>query len=133
MSISGIKTAIKTAIEANLTGIPCYTRVPGSPEIPCAFVVPKTGSYLINFPGSKVQVEFDVTLLLAKGDLLENVQDKLDTYLLPTGTGSMKAAIMATACAGNADWVRVTGFDYGGFTFSGVEYLGAKWHVQVMI
>ena len=133
MSINGIKTAIKTAIEANLTGIPCYTSVPGSPEIPCAFITPRTGNYLINWPLGKVQIHFEVTLLFAKGDLLENVQDKLDTYLLPSGSGSMKAAIEAADLTNNADWLRVETFDYGGYTYSGVEYLGAKWHVQVMI
>ena len=133
MTIAGIKSAIKTAIESNLSGIPCYTSVPGSPEIPCAFITPRSGSYLINFPLSKAQLLFDVTLLFAKGDLLENVQDKIDTYLLPTGTGSMKAAIAAANLSGHADWLRVESFDYGGYTFSGVEYLGIKWHVQVMI
>jgi hypothetical protein len=133
MSINGVKTAIKTAIEANLTGIPCYTSVPGSPEIPCAFITPRTGNYLINWPQGKVQIAFDVTLLLAKGDLIENVQDVLDTYLLPTGTNSMKAALELADLTGHADWLRVESFDYGGYTYSGVEYLGAKWHVQVMI
>lgn len=133
MSISNIKLAIKEAIEANLPGLACYTSVIGAPSPPCVYILPRHGDYLIQLPGSKVQVEFEITLLLSKGDALENVQDKLDTYLLPIGSGSMRAALMATNLTGNADWLRVVSFDYGSYTFSGVEYLGAKWHVQVMI
>jgi hypothetical protein len=130
--IKDIKQAIQTAIKNNLN-IECYTSMPGAPTPPCVVVVPTKGDYVINFPGNMMQVSFEITLLLSKGDALENVQDMLDTYLLPTGQGSMKAALMQTDLTGIADWIRVTGFDYSGFTISGVEYLGAKWHVQVMI
>ena len=135
--ISDVKAAIQTAIQTNITApdgntIACYTSVPGSPTAPCFFVVPKTGTYLTNMPNNKVQIEFEVMLLLSKGNALENVQDQLDAYLLPTGTNSVKAALVSVPTT-YMDWLRVTGFEYSGFTFSGTEYLGAKWHVIVMI
>ncbi len=135
MSISGIKTAMQTAIENALTGVKCYVGAPSViGQLPCVYIIPRRGDYLINMPMGKIQVDFDIVLLLQRGDSLENVQDKLDTYILPSGTGSMKAAIEATALNTNADFLRVTGFsDYGGLTFSDTQYIGCKWQVSVMI
>ena len=131
--ISDIKQAIQTAIQNNL-GITCYTSVIGAPNPPCAYILPRSGDYLINFPLGKAQIELDVILLLQRGDVLENVQDKLDTYLLPVGTGSMKAAIQQADLSNIADWLRVNSFsDYGGLTFGDTAFIGCKWHVSVMI
>ena len=134
--IKDIKQAIQTAVKTNLN-IECYTSVIGAPTPPCVLIIPDEGSYLINLPMNKMQIEFAVSLLLSRGDALENVQDLLDTYLMPSGQGSMKAALMATDFTSGtgyiADWIRVVSWKYTGFEISGTKYLGAKWKVQVMI
>lgn len=133
MSIVNIKTAIKTSIESALS-IKCYTSVQASPNPPCAYILPKSGDYKVTLPMQKMQLELDVVLLLQRGDSLEDVQDTMDTYLLPTGSGSMKAAIDAAILSTDANFLRVNGFsEYGVIEFGGVTFLGCKWHITVII
>ncbi len=134
MAISDIKTAMASAINTALS-IKCYTSAPSViAELPCAYILPRRGDYKVTLPMSNIIIEFEVVLFVGKMADLGDAQATLDGYLLPTGTGSMKAAIEATALSTNASFLRVEGFsDYGGMTYSGTEYLGARWQVTIVI
>jgi hypothetical protein len=110
MTIKALKESIKTSIQTNLPGTECYTRIPSVlSKFPAVVIRTGQGNNLINWPQTMVERTLYLDLLLQKGGLIEDTEDQLDTYLLPVGSGSMKAAIMATNTTGNADWIRVTG------------------------
>ncbi len=133
MSISGLRDNIKTALET-ISGLRAYDTVPDNLEVPCVFVRPSNGSYDEVASAAVWIPRFEVTLLVARiGDVGES-QDALDSYIEPTGTNSIKAAVEAGTYTGNASDVRVTGFrDYGGLVFGGVTYIGVKFDVSVLI
>lgn len=131
MSINGIRDAIKTAIAT--LNISAYDTVPDSINPPAAWVIPKTGEYDLT-AGPNMIVLFEVTVLLLKGASVQNAQDTLDAYILPSGSNSFKAVLEAANLSTHADSLRVVNFhDYGGLEFSGVEYIGVKFDVEVII
>mgnify|MGYP001593289656 FL=1 len=134
MAISDIKTAISSAVSTAL-GVRCYTSVPSViAELPCAYIQTGAGNHNINLPGNKSTRSFIVSLIFAKAEALEGIQAKLDTYLLPTGTGSMLVAIEGTSLSSYADFLNVDS-DTGPIEipFADVSYLGCRWTVKVMI
>ena len=135
MSIKALKESIKTAIQSNLPGTECYTRIPSViSKFPSVVIRIGQGNNLINLPQSKVERTLYFDLILQKGGTIEDAEDLLDTYLLPTGSGSMKAAILATITIPNADWIRVTG-DSGpvAMSYGDVTYIGCRWTAIAMI
>lgn len=133
MSMHGIRDAIQTGL-ATISGLRAYDNVPDSVnELPCAFPIPKTGSYDFT-AGDTYECHMEIVLLLARQGDIEEIQESLDDYIQPTGNKSIKAAIEAADYGAHADSVRVSGFrDYGGIEFNGAMYIGAKFDMHVLV
>jgi len=135
MSIANLKTSIATALTSNLTNTVVYKRIPEIlDQWPCVVIQVGPGNNLLNMPHTKQERTLYLDLVLTKAGIIEDIQDQLDTYILPTGTNSMVAAIKQTVCGTDADWLRVNG-DSGpiGLKFGDVQYIGCRWTVIAMI
>jgi len=134
MAISDVKTAIATAINTALS-IKCYKSIPSIiAELPCAYIVTGEGNYVVNIPMTKSERIFGIFLLFARAEALEDAQARLDAYLLPTGTASMKVAIEATVLSTYGDFLRVIS-DTGvvPIVHNDISYIGCRWRVSVLI
>lgn len=138
MSISNIRSALKQGLQT-IDGMHVYEKVPEKIEqFPACVISPKRGDYNQHFVNS-FAINFTVTLLIGRWGDIKEAQDKLDSYLMPTGSLSIKAAIEASAAA---DVVHVYAFeDYGGIQFAsgnqyanGSEvYLGCHFMVSIFV
>ncbi len=133
MTIAGIRDAIKTALET-ITGLRAYDTVPDTVnELPVAWVIPRSGSYDYTV-GNNMVMQFEVTVLVSRQGSISEAQDKLDGYILPTGSGSVKAVVDAAILSTHAQAIRVTDFrEYGGLEFGGAIYAGVKFGVEVIV
>ena len=133
MSISGIRDAIKTGLET-ISGLKAYDTVPDVIRTPCAFVLPKLGEYDFTASTSCYRMDMEITLLIGRQGDIQASQDAIDGYIAPAGAGSVKAAVEGADFGIHADSIRVKGFkDYGSFTFSGTQYLGVRFDVDVLV
>ncbi len=134
MSIAGIRDAIKTGLET-ITGLTAFDTVPDSVnKLPTAWVLPLSASYDLTASDSSMVLHCVVVVILGRQGDIQAAQDTLDTYILPTGSTSVKAALEAANLSTHADVLRVTGFrDYGGMEFGGQQYIGCKFDVDVWI
>ncbi len=134
MSIAGIRDAIKTGLET-ITGLTAFDTVPDSVnKLPTAWVLPLSASYDLTASDSSMVLHCVVVVILGRQGDIQAAQDTLDTYILPTGSTSVKAALEATNLSSHADVLRVTGFrDYGGMEFGGQQYIGCKFDMDVWI
>lgn len=132
MSISSIRAALKTGLQ-QIEGLHVYDKVPEKIEqFPACVITPKRGDYDLQSTTSFAP-ELIVTLLIGRWGEIKEAQDKLDGYLMPTGSLSVKAAIEAS---GAADVVHVASFeDYGGIQFvqGGEVYLGCHFPVTIVV
>lgn len=132
--MKGIRDALKTALAAVLPLAAAYDTVPDTIQLPCAFVKPARGRYHETFVSSKLTHFMEVTVLLARGGVLDERQDTMDDLLEPTGSGSLLAAIEAASFEAHADYAIVRGYrDYGGLQFGEQTYLGFKLDVEVVV
>ena len=133
MSLSGIRDAIKTALET-ISGLNAYDTVPDVIDPPCAWVLPKAGDYHKTFSSVTLDHHFEVTVLLSRAGHIALGQDAADVYLDPSGASSLIAAIEAATLSTHASDIVVTGYkDYGGFEFGGQTYIGFKLDVEVLV
>ena len=114
MSLKGIRDAVQTSID-NVSGLRVYDTVPDQlRELPACWIVPTAGTYNETFSNGMTH-EFEVTVLVARGGNLDEVQDTLDDLLEPTGSGSIAAYIHSTSLSTHGSDIVVTGYrDYGG-------------------
>ena len=130
MSMTGIKAAIVTALESVTTLKRVYSQVPDKiNEIPCAYVLPRSGTFHMDVGGNMTHTMEAVVLVKRVADLVEG-QEALDEYL---DDSSIKTAIEAADLSTHAHAVIVTGYrDYGGLEYSGDVYLGLKFDIKVI-
>ncbi len=131
-SISGIRSAINTALDT-ISGLRTFNTVPETiNEFPAAFVRPQSGAYDYDVGGDMVH-KFEIVLLVRRWGDVDESQDTLDPYCDESGTYSIKAAVDAATLSTYASAIRVTGFrDYGAIEFAGIFYVGAKFDVDVI-
>jgi len=132
MSIKGIRDAIKTGLKT-IDKLEAYDNAPDNINPPCAFPIPKDGTYDFT-AGNCYELGFEILLLLGRQGDIEEVQEKLDDYLATTGSRSIKAALEAADYGSHADTVRVSGFrDYGGIVYNGIVYIGVKFDMYALV
>jgi hypothetical protein len=114
----------------NVSGLRSVAYIPSKIEPPTAMVSVGAGRYDDDFAGS-VTVEMGVLVLVARADD-RNAQARLDRYLSPTGTYSIKAAVDADpTLSGAASSVTVIGWnDPAEFELAGTSYLGIEFTVE---
>lgn len=135
VSIAGLRTAIKTGL-ATISSLQALDYAPESVNVPCAFVVPKTGHYDDMFGSSPrgLTHRFEVVLLVRLIPKMTQAQSDLDAYMEASGSSSIKAAVEAADLTTHGTVARVTGYrDYGGLNYNGVDYLGVKFDVEVTV
>lgn len=122
--VDGLETAIATTGLRTLDG----TREPSPP----AFIVLPESGRPRTLGAVKEHQEFRVRLFISDG-LTRVARDALDGYLSPTGTTSIRAAIVANKHLGLSGLTAFyTGWEnYGLIEWSGVVYFGADVLVTV--
>lgn len=122
-------------LEANISGVQVYHRVPGSPNLPCIVVMPATTEYQVTYGRGADLWEFDLHVLTPTGD--DDVgQDLLDEYIAPTGARSIPTVLHANRALGlsgvDSAVMRLTGYGFR-FEAAGVPHIGATLRVKVLI
>ena len=134
MSMTGIKAAIVTALETVTSLKRVYSQVPENiNEIPCAYVLPRTGTFHMDAGGNMTH-NLEVVILVKRVGDIEEGQEDLDTYL---DDGSICTAIESASFGTHAHDLRVIGYrDYGGLEYppgSGSVFLGIRFDIQVLV
>lgn len=121
-ALSGLGTQLAT-----VSGLRVYSFVPEQINPPAAVVALGAGTYDDDFDGA---CTFDATVLVLVSEAQGNqrAQAAFQTYVDPTGSSSIVAAINASpTLSGSVNSVRVLGwdapqsFDIGGIAYAGVE------------
>lgn len=134
MSIAGVKTTIQTSIQTVFPGLQCFTGFPSAFTPPCVYIMTGPVTYNVQLMQTKQERTFEITLVVARAEALEDAQAKVEAYLLPTGTTSMQVAIQNASVSTDADFIRAVE-DTGviPLTINATEYIGCKWKAKVMI
>lgn len=130
-SVSAIRAGLKTRLDT-ITGLNTYAVAPGQPVVPAAIVLAGPITFDDTMSRGSDILSFDILLLVQKAtDSLG--QEHLDPYLAGSGSSSIKAAVEGDATlGGEADWTVVTGVSqYGDLEYANVQYLGARFTVEV--
>lgn len=132
-SLSTIRTALKTTIEAAVTGISGYDTVPESINVPAFVVAPRSTDFQRAFGRGMDAYSFDVIVLVSRSDD-RIAQLALDPYVNGFGSSSVRQAIWNARDLGISVDAAVTGMsDYGAtYTFGNTDYIGARLAVEVL-
>lgn len=132
-SLTAIRDAIKTTVEANVTGMTCYDTVPDASNLPATVVVPDVASFVQAMGRGMDTYEFDLYVLVSANEM-DIRQDELDTYVTGAGSASIRAAIFANKTLGlsNVD-AHITGMSVYAekFPMASVQHIGAVLHLIV--
>lgn len=126
-SLTDIRTAIKTVLEAALTGVTVYPRPAGQVNVPAIIVKPADANFDVSLARGTDSWQLDLTVLVAKADDVL-AQEKLDPYVDGGGSSSVRKAIFDNKSLGLTDTnAHVSGMsDYDGQHVVGAEtYAGA--------
>lgn len=119
---------------ATISNLNVFAEAVGSIAPPTAIVYPRptgTVAYATSQGAQSNDYAFVVTLFVSRADEPTG-QRALDSYIDPTGTNSVYAAVTGTL-GGLVDDAMVTGTGrYGPFNYGGVDYLGCEFIVAVM-
>lgn len=132
-SVAAIRDGLKTAL-AIVPNLRTYDTIPGQVAIPAAVVT--MGDPLVSYDlamGDNADSLNFVVLLLVQYATERPAQDALDAYLDPTGASSVKTAIEGNLGGAVVDASVTTATGYGVYTYNGVDYLGVKFNVEVMV
>jgi hypothetical protein len=133
-TISQIRDAFKTTLEANISGLITYDTVYDVVQVPCAVVMPEDVNYVIGM-GNCYCIDFGLYLMVPRTEVRE-AQDKLDAYLSRSGASSIPVVLKANRTLGLSD-VDVTlrkASGYGSeWEVAKVPHVGAKLHVEVLV
>lgn len=130
-TLSQVRSALAVRL-ASITGLNVYETVQATVRTPAVFIRPVEGEFDLSIDGDMVR--YEVVLLASQmSSPWDIAQDKVDSYLTRSGSGTIRGAVQAdVSLGGTAHSARVIGFkDYGTISFSGVEYFGVKVTVEV--
>lgn len=126
-SLEQIRTAVKTTIEAAISGFQVHERVPAKPVPPCALVLPTTADFVVAMGRGTDTWTFDLIVLAPTADLVVG-QAVLDPYVTGAGSRSIRQAIFNARTLGlpSTD-AHIAGLgDYGGLhEYAGGPHVGA--------
>src|SRR5690242_1564828 len=113
-TLKAIRDAVKTTLEANVTGLTVYDTVPDATNLPAACVVPDTADFAVSMARGTDTWEFDLYVLVPVSDM-DIGQDTLDDFVTGAGSKSIRATVFANKTLGltnvNATITRMS--DYG--------------------
>jgi hypothetical protein len=131
--LAAIRAAVKTTIEAAISGLQVHEMVPAKPVPPCVLVIPDTADFLVAMGKGTDTWNFDLLVLVPTADLVVG-QALLDPYVTGAGASSIRSAIFAAKTLGLASTdAHVSGMsDYGGaHEYGGNQHIGATLRLVV--
>lgn len=135
-SLKQIRTAVKTTLEAAITGLTVHRTVNGQINVPAVVVRPSpddTADFLVAMGRGTDTYQIDLLVLMCRADG-ELSEDQLDEYVTGAGDKSIRQAIFNAKTLGlsNTD-AHVSGMSgYGAaFEVGGVQYSGAALRLVV--
>ena len=134
-SLNQIRTAVKTTLEAAITGLTVHRTVTGQINVPAVVVRPgdDTADFDVAMGRGTDTWNLDLLILISRADA-ELSEDQLDEYLTGAGDKSIRQAIFNARTLGlsNTD-AHVSGASgYGGnFEVGGVQYAGVALRLVV--
>jgi hypothetical protein len=131
-TITAVRTAIASAL-GSISGLRTSYYVPDNPNPPVAWVEPQSISYDSTFGRGMDEFDYDVTVLVQRGNDIRTAQNLLDGYCASSGSQSVKKAIeLDRTLGGLVQDCRVTGLtSYGQATYGETTYLAAVFAVKV--
>lgn len=118
--LMAIREAIKTTIEANITGMKVYTTLPNvATVVPATLIEPNDSDFYQAMGRGTDKHEFTLLVLVSYNDL-EVAQHNLDPYISGSGSSSIREVIWNNRDLGVEGYNASVGsmFDYG-MRFSG--------------
>lgn len=92
-TLKEIRTAVKTTIEAGISGIKCYDKIPENALVlPAVIVEPDMASFTEAMGRGTDRYDFTLIMLVAYNHL-ETAQDNLDPYVTGYGPKSIRQCI----------------------------------------
>lgn len=133
-TLTAIRDAIKTTLEANITGLWVYDTVPDAVQLPCVIVKPTTGNFAQTFGRGTDSWSFDLEVLVQLDDI-DLAQDRLDAYVNGSGSSSLRQVIFQNRTLGLSDTnaAVLSMSSYGTQNdVAGVPHLGAALELTVL-
>lgn len=135
-SLTQIRTAVKTTLEAAISGLTVHRTVPGTVNLPAVVVRPApddTANFLVAMGRGADTWQFDLLMLVARADA-QLSEDDLDGYITGAGSTSIRQAIFQAKTLGlsstDAHVAGVSGYG-AAYEVGGVTYLGAALRLVV--
>jgi|TARA_Y100000289_G_C3904313_1_gene141022 hypothetical protein len=132
-SFSTIRTAIKTTLADNISGLRVYDTIDDMINVPACVVVPTSIDFNEAMARGTDKYDFDVLVVVSRADSRSG-QNQLDSFINGSGSNSIRQAIFQNSTLGQSDTSAVvtTMSDYGGtYAVNGVESIGARLGVTV--
>lgn len=132
-SLATIRTALKTTIEAAITSLTVYDKVPDTINLPAVVVEPATTDFNVAMGRGADTHTFSLYVLTSRRET-KLAQDDLDSFITSAGSTSIRQAIFAARALGLSDAdAHVQGMrNYGAqFDFADIDHVGAILDVVV--
>ena len=132
-SFSTIRTAIKTTLADNISGLRVYDTIDDMINVPACVVVPTSIDFNEAMARGTDKYDFDVLVVVSRADSRSG-QNQLDSFINGSGSNSIRQAIFQNSTLGQSETSAVvtTMTDYGGtYAVNGVESIGARLGVTV--
>ena len=132
-SFSTIRTAIKTTLADNISGLRVYDTIDDMINVPACVVVPTSIDFNEAMARGTDKYDFDVLVVVSRADSRSG-QNQLDSFINGSGSNSIRQVIFQNSTLGQSDTSAVvtTMSDYGGtYAVNGVESIGARLGVTV--
>lgn len=127
---SQVRDGLKTRLQT-ISGLRVFDTIPENPQPPAAIVGQLDMNFDIDNARGLDLATVEVYLLVQRMDVRSG-QDKLDTYLKGTGTGSVKAAIEADRTLGGAcSTLRVLSAESGQYESAGIMLLSYRYRISI--
>ena len=127
-SFSTIRTAIKTTVGDNISGIRVYDTIDDMINVPAAVLLPTSINFTEAMARGTDRYEFDLLVVVSRTDSRSG-QNQLDGFINGSGSSSIRQVIFQNSDLGQSDTSAVvtTMSDYGAtYAVNGVECIGAR-------
>lgn len=131
-TVSQLRSGLATRLDT-ISGAHCYSYEPDVPIAPALIVASYTADYDLVM-GAGTNYDFEVLVILGR-QVDRSFQEQIDSYLQPTGSTSIKAAVEGDQTLGGvASYaaVRNVSSSLSSMDFAGVTYAVATVRVEVV-
>jgi len=127
-SFTTIRTAIKTTVGDNISGIRVYDTIDDMINVPAAVLLPTSINFTEAMARGTDRYEFDLLVVVSRTDSRSG-QNQLDGFINGSGSSSIRQVIFQNSDLGQSETSAVvtTMSDYGAtYAVNGVECIGAR-------